>query len=327
VMDVYHRHTQYGPCKCCRPGCFPCQASLKEFTIRNISLRKEAVSRQPTPNAILFSLLCNFIFPSAVTRKRRSLSRRIAFRKTVTALRLNLQNKKHTTMRYTFLLLFLTTGFFARSQSLKDALFSGKLKNQPGTVIRKGDDLASKMDTAYKVPAADTAKAGTLSPVVTTETASGLPAAQTNRDTVSVVAPENNSQNQPNAPEQGATDATETSDAAASAEVPKETPVKPKDNNAIWKEYAKTLTETLKTEVLPSKKVKKGDYYILVSYAIETDGKVTVTDVFVDPGNEFLQQQIKERLSLEAPQLSPVLNSAGTPRKVNKKYNFTLTKE
>ena len=61
-------------------------------------------------------------------------------------------------MKITCLSFLLLISFCAKSQSLKDALFSGRLKNQPGTVIRKGDDLASKMDTAYKVPAADTAK-------------------------------------------------------------------------------------------------------------------------------------------------------------------------
>lgn len=220
-------------------------------------------------------------------------------------------------MKNTFSLLFLLSGFFVQAQSLKDALFSGKLKNQPGTVIRKGDDLASKMDTAYKVPAADTAKAGATASV--TESATKTQASQAD-----ISAPTATTANKDVAnaqPDSAAATTTETTG------TPKETVAKPKDNNAIWKEYINNLTANLKTEVLSSKKVKKGDYYVLVSYAIETDGKVTVTDVFVDPENSFLQQQIKDKISLEAPQLNPVLNSAGAPRKVNKKANFTLTKE
>lgn len=229
-------------------------------------------------------------------------------------------------MKNIFLLLLLTSSFFANAQSLKDALFSGKLKNQPGTVIRKGDDLASKMDTAYKVPAADTAKAGAIA--ANTEPAVTTPATQTDPGATVSTTINNTQDNQANAPAQSNQNvAAETTDSTTTAEAPKVTETKPKSNNAIWKEYTKTLTETLKTEVLSSKKVKKGDYYILVSYAIETDGKVTITDVFVDPGNDFLQQQIKDRLSLEAPQLNPDLNSAGVPRKVNKKFNFSLTKE
>lgn len=225
-------------------------------------------------------------------------------------------------MKNTFLLLLLISAVATNAQSLKDALFSGKLKNQPGTVIRKGDDLTAKMDTAYKVPAADTGKANITA--VTPEPVKKSPAPQTDPGNANV-APVNKPNDQTNAAIQTDTTTTETTE-AVTTDTPKEA-AKPKDNNGIWKDYIKTLSETLKAEVLSSKKVKKGDYYILVSYAIETDGKVTVTDVFVDPGNDFLQQQIKDRLSLEAPQLNPVLNSAGTPRKVNKKYNFTLTKE
>ena len=42
----------------------------------------------------------------------------------------------------------------SHAQSLKDLLFSGKLKNDSGTVIRKGEDLTGKLDTAAKKPAA-----------------------------------------------------------------------------------------------------------------------------------------------------------------------------
>jgi hypothetical protein len=89
-----------------------------------------------------------------------------------------------------------------------------------------------------------------------------------------------------------------------------------------------TVANTLNAEVLTSKKVKRGTYYVTVSYTIETDGQANVTDVFVAPENKFLQQQIKDRLtSDDVPKLIPVLSSSGAPRKVNRKYNFTLTKE
>ncbi|RYZ60793.1 MAG: hypothetical protein EOO14_06770, partial [Chitinophagaceae bacterium] len=46
-------------------------------------------------------------------------------------------------MKKGFFLLFLISSLFAAdAQSLKEALYGGKLKNQPGTVVRKGDDLA-----------------------------------------------------------------------------------------------------------------------------------------------------------------------------------------
>ncbi len=53
-------------------------------------------------------------------------------------------------MKKGILFLLLISSVFAHAQSLKEALYGGKLKNQPGTVIHKGDDLSSKMDTASK---------------------------------------------------------------------------------------------------------------------------------------------------------------------------------
>src|SRR5215204_4675044 len=59
-----------------------------------------------------------------------------------------------------FLLLFVSV--FAEAQSLKEALFRGKLKNDNNTVIRKGDDLSKVApDTTRKaVPDSTLAKAG-----------------------------------------------------------------------------------------------------------------------------------------------------------------------
>jgi hypothetical protein len=79
--------------------------------------------------------------------------------------------------------------------------------------------------------------------------------------------------------------------------------------------------------VLSSKKIKKETYYLMVQYEIDTDGQVSVTNVLSTPENEFLQGQIKERLLLGAPQLAPVADSSNKPRKVKKKYSFTLTKD
>lgn len=210
-------------------------------------------------------------------------------------------------MKKGILLLLLFASVFVQAQSLKDALFGGKLKNEPGTVIRKGDDLSSKMDTARKIAAVDTTKTKVI--LVTTDTSVKRPTTQT--ETVTTPG----------------TDKKDSLAASTDANAITTNATAPKDNNAIWKEYMAGVINTLKTEVLPSKKVKKETYDVQVSYAIGPDGQVTVTDVFVSPENEFLQQQIKDRVSLETPHLNPVLSSSGTPRKVSKKYSFTLTKE
>lgn len=212
-------------------------------------------------------------------------------------------------MKKGMLLLLLAGSIFAHGQSLKEALYSGKLKNTPGAVIRKGDDLTSKIDTTNKVATADTAVTKTALP---TDASTQRPAVQSDSAALSTT------------DKQDTTSSTDTATAQA-ASTPEA--AAPKDNNAIWKAYVNTVIPTLQTEVLSSKKVKKGSYYVLVSYTIDTDGQVAVSDVFLSPESTFLQQQIKERLDAEAPRLNPVLNSSGTPRKVTRKYNFTLSKE
>lgn len=99
-----------------------------------------------------------------------------------------------------------------------------------------------------------------------------------------------------------------------------------KDNNKVWKQFMDSAIITLKEEVLTSKKLKKGDYLIMVDYAIELDGQVTINNIYPSPENKFLEEQVKERLTISAPHLNPVLASNGKPRKVMKRYNFTLTK-
>jgi hypothetical protein len=116
-------------------------------------------------------------------------------------------------------------------------------------------------------------------------------------------------------------DATETQP-AAEAEVPK-----PRSNRNLFKDYMVDLAASLKSDVMSSKKVKKGSYFVMVAYTIETDGKVTITNVEVDPKNEILQRQIKERMDEGLPQLNPELNSQGVARKINRTYSFTLDKE
>jgi hypothetical protein len=242
-------------------------------------------------------------------------------------------------MKKGILLLLLISSLFADAQSLKDALYGGKLKNQPGTVVRKGDDLAKleaekreaeqkvidslradSVTKALAVLAADSARLADSGTVVTTAvpTDSAMSAGLAGNKPVA-----SNSVSQNSATAAPSETAEKPNEGAA----PAEKAVDPKDNNALLKAYMEGIITTLKSEVLSSKKVKDGSYYVLVSYAIETDGQLNITDVFVSPENDFMQKQIKERLALETPKLNPVLSSSGKARKVNKKYNFTLVKE
>ena len=205
-------------------------------------------------------------------------------------------------MKKAILFLLLAGTINANAQSLKDLLYSGKLKMDSNTVIRKGDDLSSKIDTSTKKPA-EPAK-------VKITTIPGDPGKKTNPQADSLTAGP------------GINDSL----ATAGSDVPdNNAPVK--NNNQVWKEYMDSLVSLLKTDVLPSKKIKSETYYLYVDYEIGTDGQVNVTNVVSSPENSFLAEQVKDRLVLTAPQLSPVVDSSNKPRKVKRKYNFNITKE
>jgi hypothetical protein len=231
-------------------------------------------------------------------------------------------------MKKGILILLLFCAQFADAQSLKDALFSGRLKNDNNSVIRKGEDLSTKMVDTTRKANVDTVIRFKGDSLTLDSIAKGM---AVHRDTVLVSTADNKviPATQPAASVTAATTETPASDTAAVAveEAPKEAAPAAKSNNTLIKEYVDSVAKTLNTEVLNSKKIKKGTYYVTVSYAIETDGKVDITEVIVSPENAFLQSNIRSQLELEPPVLEPVKNSAGTPRKVSRKYNFTLNKE
>jgi hypothetical protein len=189
-----------------------------------------------------------------------------------------------------FLLIVITAN--TNAQSLKDALYGGKLKTDTGSVLRKGEDLSSKIDTT---------------------TRKKLVVAEKN---ISAALSMDSIKKWTSQPDSAARPAIDKTDANA---------VK-KDNNKLWKEFVDTVISTLNAEVLTSKKVNKGDYYITVDYTIATDGQVAITNILLVPENKFIAEQVKERLSIDTPRLNPVLGTNGQPRKVTKRYNFTLSK-
>lgn len=195
-------------------------------------------------------------------------------------------------MKKGILFLLVISAVSANAQSLKEALYGGKLKNDSSTVIRKTDDLSTKIDTSRK-------KSVEQEKVKQTTV---VPDASINNMNVTTEA------------------------AIIAAAEQKNNNFSTKDNNKLWKEFVDTVTNTLKQEVMPSKKINKGDYYITVDYTIAPDGVVTIANLLLIPENKFLEQQVKERLSIDTPRLNPVLATNGTPRKVNKRYNFNISK-
>jgi hypothetical protein len=203
-------------------------------------------------------------------------------------------------MKTVILLAIMVTAVSASAQTLKDALYGGKLKTDSGTVIRKGDDLSSKMDTTTKkLP--DTGKTKAMLVARDSSITAGG-----DSSIVGLSTPTSSGVNTP--------------------EIPKETVAAPKDNNRIWKDYIDSITLDLKKEVLTSKKVKEGVYSVLIQYEIGIDGQITVNSVSASPESSFLEQQIKERITLSAPQLTPLLAGNGKPRVAAKKQMLTLAK-
>lgn len=173
----------------------------------------------------------------------------------------------------------------ANAQTLKDALFSGRLKTDSSSVIKKNDSLKLVSDSAFKVRKDSIAAAKA--------------AAQKNSNTA----------NQP--------EANPTNSANANS---------PEKSNT-WKEFIDEYSGIIKKEVLPSPKIPMGSYSVLIEYTIETDGNITTNNVYCTPENAYLSQQIKTRMMINAPQLSPVLMSNGKPRKALKKQALTFVKE
>jgi hypothetical protein len=193
-------------------------------------------------------------------------------------------------MKNAILFFLLLNAAAAKGQSLKDALFSGRLKSDTGSLVRKTDDLSTKIDSNLKKPAEVPVKK------------------------ITVAAPDSAAK-QPN---------TQTEAVAGSEKT--EAPGAPADNNRLMKSYMDSLIITLKEEILSSKKIKNGTYYVFIDYEIDPAGQVTVNNVTVSPESSFLQDEVKQRFLLTAPQLNPVLSSAGKPVKVKRRYNFNITK-
>ena len=180
------------------------------------------------------------------------------------------------------------SGMLQAQQTLKDALYGGRLKNDSGSVIKKTDDIKSKIDTSLKKTLEIKAK-------------DSIVKAEVKADSVKQEKIKENV-------------------VAASKEISK-------DNNTLWKEFIDKLNTDIRSELITSKKIKKGSYSILVDYEIGIDGSVNVNNVSSDPSNSFLENQIKERIIQGAPKLTPALLSNGKPRVSNKKQMLRYAKD
>jgi hypothetical protein len=184
----------------------------------------------------------------------------------------------------------LLIGLSTKAQTLKDALFGGRLKSDTGMVVKKGDSLKLLPDSLVKK----------------------------RMDSLKMAAIISDSAKQKNPNSVSQTTALPTTTGADNT---------PKNNDQIWKQFIDEYSNVIKTEVLPSKKIKKGTYSIYIDYAIETDGSVSTVNIVCIPENSYLVEQIKTRMMANTPQLNPVLMSNGKPRKTLKKQVLTFVKD
>ena len=203
------------------------------------------------------------------------------------------------------LVLLVSGSISVKAQSLKELLYGGKLKMDSNAVLRKTDDLKARIDSGQKKPVDSVKNITANSTTIQNDSA---------RVIVSSVSPDS-----------GIVSSNVNTVVNESA---LKTPAAPaKTNTKIWKEYSDALANTLKAEVLSNKKIKKESYFVLVAYEIDTTSQVNITNVTTTPTNALLQSEILQRLQNEPPLLSPMLDSAGKPRKTKRTHSFTVVKD
>src|SRR5215470_14656269 len=193
-------------------------------------------------------------------------------------------------MKKMILLIFVIGGAFAmhaqEKQSLKNLLFSGKLKKDSTGVIRSTDDLSTKIETGSKK---DTQSVAVATNVTTN-------AQQDNNAVIPNTTPQgNNAAAAKTAVIPGVVASggdTSTTKADTTAAVPVATTPPPKSNTRLLKEYTDSVVRALQDEALKSKQIKKNTYYLMLDYEIDTAGQVTFTNVTSTPENSFLQAQV-----------------------------------
>jgi hypothetical protein len=188
----------------------------------------------------------------------------------------------------------------ANGQSLKEALYSGRLKNDSNSTIRKGDTL--KMRTDQEEAVRKVKEDSVLKAIAVAEVAMSK------------------------ADSAAATSLSLTSDPASPYALSSTPPADPgKENTRIWKLFIDNKMAEITPDILKSGKLKNGTYAVLIEYEIGTDGYVTANSISSDPKSSFLEEQVKLRIMNDAPNLYPVLLN-GKPRKQTKKQVLSFVK-
>lgn len=193
-------------------------------------------------------------------------------------------------MKTLFLIITLVTASSMKAQSLKDSLFSGKLKNP------------HKQAEAAK----DSAKAAVASDTLTKKNDS---VAKT--DPISSAPVENKGETEVQKPDDTMPDSLNKLYYA---------------KQKAWKRFIDQQTMIITQQADDSRKVKKGEYYIEFDYEIGLNGRVKASNITCSPKNDFLVETMTDILS-RPPVLAPPVYGDGKPRAVSAKQQITILKK
>lgn len=208
--------------------------------------------------------------------------------------------------KYITVTLLVLTATTLQAQSLKDALFSGRLKSDSTGVVKKGDSLQLRTtaearvfkDSMQQVAIADAKKADSLETIVGSSIVTTVMGSDGKVDTI-ISTP--------------ITIANKVADPNL-------------DNNAIWKKFIDQYKPILDKEVAESNRIKKGIYSVLIEYDIEEDGTVSTNKITSDPKNSALEDMVNKQMMFEVPPMHPVLGPNGKPRKLGRRQLLSFTK-
>lgn len=192
-------------------------------------------------------------------------------------------------MKISFLYIFLFFSSSVMAQSLKDSLFSGKLKNP----LKQAE--AAK-DSAQKI-AKDSAE-------ITATDSSALLAS-------SSALAENNPVTNVQKPGEIMPDSLNRLYYA---------------KQKAWKRFIDQQTLIISVQADETRKVKKGEYYIEFDYEIGLNGRVKVSNITCYPENEFLIATVTDAMT-RTPVLAPPIYGDGKPRAISAKQQMTILKK
>jgi hypothetical protein len=200
---------------------------------------------------------------------------------------------------YLILLVAVLISSSLMSQSLKDSLFKGKLKNPLAA------QAAAQKDSLKAEAAKDSVAAAAVASTTTTTSTSGSIDSTASAD--------------PNVP---ATEAIKPEDNTMPDSLNKTYYAKQK----AWKRFIDQQTMIISSQADESRKVKTGEYYIEFDYTIGINGRVKASNITVSPKNDFIMETITDILS-RPPVLAPPIYGDGKPRPISAKQQMTILKK